>query len=158
MRLYYWLEALTLGSSPLGTGGRVISRFDGLISTKPLTHKCGEGECMCEWPGEQVGTAELHVAEGSGYPEAVHVLAHYHDNYFDCVYVFTDLKEAKDKFIEEQRELWQRIEANYYDPPGNGVVKMSKYHCSLVSFEDGVFQHPDKGSTWMLLPYTLVES
>lgn len=155
MRLHYWLEALTIGGRRQSAGGSIIKHFEGRLSTKPLTQKRGDDEW--EWPGEQVGTAELRVAEGSDMPKAVHVLAHYHDNYFDCVYLFTDLKEAKDKFSEVQRELWQLIETNFYDPPGNGVVKMSKYHCSLVSLEDDVFENPDKGSTWMLLPFTLIE-
>lgn len=152
MRLHYWLEAFEMYKGRFRRT-RIISRFEARLSTTPLTVKVVDGD----WPGEQVGTAELHVTDGSDTPEAVHVLAHYHDNYFDCILLFTDLKQAKAKFGELQRREWEDVEQSVYQHYERGVVKMSKYHCALVELEDGVFQNPDKGSTLMLLPYVPVE-
>ena len=157
MRLNYWLEAFPLGRSRLGPSVNTIGRFEARLSTKPLTSKTSEDDW--KWPGDQVGSVELSLAEGDGIPETVHLLAHYHDNYFDCTMLFTNLKEAKAKFEESEQELWKEVkeDTGVVNHGGTGVVKMSRYHCALVMLEDGIFTEPDKGSTWMLLPYVRIE-
>ena len=73
--------------------------------------------------------------------------------------LFTDLTAAKAKYADLEQELWEEVRQCKYQPDGNGVIKMSKYHCSLVSYDDwDAGLNPDKGSTLMLLPYVLVES
>ena len=122
---------------------------------------CKRDEYDWEWPGEQCGGLTLPLADGDDVPEGLHILVHYHDNYFDCVQPFIDLKEAKALFTKYEQELWEQIQQCVYQPDGNGVVKRSKYqvpNCNLVSLEDRIFSNPDKGSTWMLLPYVLIES
>lgn len=159
MKLHYWLEAFTLGGSRRRNDVRVIGRFEARLSTAPQATKVSDASGDWEWPGEDVGTAELRLTDGEDVPDAVHVLAHYHDNYFDCVHLFTDLKEAKAKFAEVEQELWEEVRHCKYQPDGNGLIKMSRYHCGLVSYDDcdAAFTNPDKGSTWMLLPYVLIE-
>ena len=78
MRLHYWLEAFTIGRSRRGSDVRVIERYEARLSTRPLALEKNEYEW--EWPGEQFGYSELRLADGEDVPEAVHVLAHYHDN------------------------------------------------------------------------------
>lgn len=157
MQLHYWLEAFAVEQNKR-IDVPTLSRFEGRLSTKPLATKTSEPDW--EWPGDQVGTAELQVADETNIPEAVHVLAHYHDNYFDCIRLFTDLREAKAKFSESEQELWEDVKQRKYSPDGSGIVKMSKYHCALVELDpvDGLFGTQDKGSTWMLLPYVLVDN
>lgn len=107
--------------------------------------------------GQDVGSARVELSDGTQPPDTLHVLAHYHDNYFDCVLLFTDLKEAKLKYAEMEQAEWEDVRQNTYSPDGNGVVKMSEYLCTLVSLEGGSLETPDKGSTWSLLPHVCVE-
>ncbi len=38
------------------------------------------------------------------------------------------------------------------DCEGVGIANLSKYLCELLYLEDGIFERPEKGSTWALLP------
>lgn len=158
MKLHYWLEAFQLGPPGFfnNNSNRTICHFEARVSTKPLTTKVNPDDW--EWPGEDIGAEDLHLADGDDIPDAVHVLAHYHDNYFDWVKLFTSLEDAKAKYNELEQALWEEVRTCCYQPDGHGVVKMSRYHCTLVSLESGAFKNPDKGSTWMLLPHVHIES
>ena len=114
-----------------------------------------EGE-EWEWPGQQVGSIALETPDGTQLPDTLHLLAHYHDNYFDCTLLFTDLKEAKAKYTELEQQEWEDVKQNKYTP--DGIVKMSKYLCTLVSLDDDRLDTPDKGSTLGLLPHVRLES
>lgn len=157
MWLHYWIEAFKLGRSRLCVDNRTISRFEARLSTKPqkTTYR---SDYDWKWPGEQVGTAELLLADGDDVPSAVHVLAHYHDNYFDHISLYTNLEEAQAKFMDFQQKDLDNVKNFNIWEDGCGMVKLSKYHCALVCIWDGLWNEPDKGSTWMLLPDVLLES
>lgn len=157
--VYYWLEAIAPNYSPgrRWNSNALIHRFEARLALKPLKTSY-DNEHEWEWPGQQVGSIALETPDGTQIPDTLHLLAHYHDNYFDCTLVFTDLKEAKAKYAEMEQRAWEEVKQNKYIPDGNGIVKMSKYLCTLVHMEDGSLDTPDKGSTWCLLAHVRIES
>lgn len=97
--VYYWLQAIAPGyNKSISPGSDLITRMEARLSLTPLWTKYTQpDEDDWEWPGEQSGHEELEHGDGSLVPETLHIVAHYHDNYFDCVELFTDLEQARAK-------------------------------------------------------------
>ena len=97
------------------------------------------------------------MAWGSSCPDKLHFIAHYHDNNFDVVRLFSNLQTAELEDTRlEQREFDDVVKPMLESLEGAGLFKISKYHCEVICLEDERLTRPDKGSTWALLPHVTV--
>ncbi len=154
--VYYWLKAFAdLDRKGLfGPSIGIITRMEARLSLNTKFEDSDGPGGNWKWPGDQAGVAGFEHADGTPVPDSLHIIAHYHDNYFDVVRLFSDLQTAELEYTRlEQREFDDEVKPMLGSPEGAGLFKMSKYHCEVNCLEDGRLTRPDKGSTWALLPH-----
>ena len=90
----------------------------------------------------------------------MHLLAHYHDNYFDVVRAYLNQEEAIQSYHSKHQENAEEVEES---KRCNGTpfanLQTSRYFCEVAELEQREYfnnerafvERPDKGSAWGLL-------
>ncbi len=158
--VHHWLKAFADLKRPglFEPSIGIITRFEARLSLSTKFEDSDGPGGKWKWPGDQAGVAGFEHADGTPVPDSLHIIAHYHDNYFDVVRLFSALQTAELEYTRlEQQEFDDEVKRMSRGSEGARLFKMSKYHCEIICLEDGRLTRPDKGSTWALLRHVTVD-
>ena len=157
IKLYWWLEVFAAGEGKRFFRGSVfLKRFKARLSLHRLSTTYNDEEIDWEWPGQETGVVTLELEDDQQLPDYLHVIVHYHDNYFDHLFVYTTFEAAESKYKLFEQEEFVEVQSMKYDE-GIGLFKASQYQCEQVTLDHDVLTRPDKGSSWALLRSVRVE-